>query len=147
MTRDPKLAWGVNALFDLQARESNWEGALDTLAIAWRHGHVEPEVGVRRRAVLLTAEARDAEIEDPSKALALATEALRLAPSLVPAAEIAGRPPCIHAATVARHRASSIELEALAASRPRARLCLCAAGRSAPRARKARRAIGEPRAW
>ena len=91
VTRDPKLAWGVNALFDLQARESNWEGALDTLAIARRHGHVEPEVGVRRRAVLLTAEARDAEIEDPSKALALATEALRLAPSLVPAAEIAGR--------------------------------------------------------
>jgi HemY protein len=39
----------------------------------------------------LTAEARDAEATNPDKALALATEALRLAPSLVPAAEIAGR--------------------------------------------------------
>jgi HemY protein len=40
---------------------------------------------------LLTAEARELEAEKPDKALALATEALRLAPSLVPAAEIAGR--------------------------------------------------------
>jgi len=46
-------------------------------------------VAVRRRAVLLTAEAIEA--PDPDKALALANEALRLAPSLVPAAEIAGR--------------------------------------------------------
>jgi HemY protein len=41
--------------------------------------------------VLLTAEARDLEASQPDKALALATEALRLAPSLIPAAEIAGR--------------------------------------------------------
>ncbi len=91
VTRDPKLGWSVNALFDLQAREGNWDAAIETLAIARRNGHIEADVAVRRRAVLLTAEARDAEIEDPSKALALATEALRLAPSLVPAAEIAGR--------------------------------------------------------
>jgi HemY protein len=48
-------------------------------------------VAVRRRAALLTAEAREMERSDPNKALALASEALRLAPSLVPAAEIAGR--------------------------------------------------------
>jgi len=89
--RDPKLGWGVNALFDMQARAGDWEGALNTLAIARKNGHVEPDVAVRRRAVLLTAEARDAEASDPDKALALASEALRLAPSLVPAAEIAGR--------------------------------------------------------
>ncbi len=88
---DPKLAWGVNALFDLQARAGDFEGALDTLAIARQNGHVEPDVAVRRRAVLLTAEAREREVSDPDKALALANEALRLAPSLVPAAEIAGR--------------------------------------------------------
>jgi HemY protein len=88
---DPKLAWGVNALFDLEARGGDWEDALDTLAIARQNGHVEPDVAVRRRAVLLTAEAREREVSDPDKALALASEALRLAPSLVPAAEIAGR--------------------------------------------------------
>ncbi len=89
--RDPKLAWGVAALFDLQARAGDWEGALNTLAIAKRNGDLDPDIALRRRAVLLTAEARDAEGTDPEKALALANEALRLAPSLVPAAEIAGR--------------------------------------------------------
>jgi HemY protein len=89
--RDPKLGWGVNALFDMQAHAGDWEGALKTLAIARRNGHVEPGAANRRRAVLLTAEARDAEASGPDKALALASEALRLAPSLVPAAEIAGR--------------------------------------------------------
>lgn len=89
--RDPKLAWGVNALFDLQARAGDYAGALDTLAIARQNGHVDHDTAQRRRAVLLTAEARDLEASNPDKALALASEALRLAPSLVPAAEIAGR--------------------------------------------------------
>jgi HemY protein len=89
--RDPRLAWGVNALFDMQARAGDYEAALDTLAIARQNGHIDQNVSVRRRAVLLTAEARDLETSHPDKALALASEALRLAPSLVPAAEIAGR--------------------------------------------------------
>ncbi len=67
--RDPRLAWGVNALFDMQARAGNFEGALDTLAIARTNGHVEPEMALRRRAVLLTAEARDLETAEPDKAL------------------------------------------------------------------------------
>ena len=91
MKRDPKLGWGVTALFDMQARAGDYDGALNTLAIARDNGHVEPSVALRRRAILLTAEARDAESADPDKALRLANEALRLAPSLVPAAEIAGR--------------------------------------------------------
>lgn len=89
--RDPRLAWGVNALFDLQARAGDYEGALDTLAIARQNGHIDQNAALRRRAVLLTAEARELEATKPDKALALASEALRLAPSLVPAAEIAGR--------------------------------------------------------
>jgi len=89
--RNPKLAWGVNALFDIQARAGDWEGALNTLAIARQNGHVDNDTANRRRAVLLTAEAREAEAFDPDRALTLANEALRLAPSLVPAAELAGR--------------------------------------------------------
>jgi len=88
---DPQTGWSVNALFDMQARAGDWEGALATLAVARRHSNVEPDVALRRRAVLLTAEARDLEASQPDKALALASEALRLAPSLIPAAEIAGR--------------------------------------------------------
>ena len=89
--RDPKLAWGVNALFDLQARAGEWDHALNTLAIARQNRHVDSAAANRRRAVLLTAEARETESFDPNKALILASEALRLAPSLVPAAELAGR--------------------------------------------------------
>jgi HemY protein len=89
--RDPRLAWGVNALFDMQARAGDYDGALDTLAIARQNGHLDQTAALRRRAVLLTAEARVLEAAQPDKALALASEALRLAPSLVPAAEIAGR--------------------------------------------------------
>lgn len=89
--RDPKLAWGVNALLDMQARAGDFDGALNTLAIARQNGHVDQNTAHRRRAVLLTAEARDAEASNPDKALALANEAMRLAPSLVPAAEIAAR--------------------------------------------------------
>ncbi|HEU0017510.1 MAG TPA: heme biosynthesis HemY N-terminal domain-containing protein [Methyloceanibacter sp.] len=88
---DPQAGWSVNALFDMQARAGDWEGALATLAVARKHGNVDADVALRRRAVLLTAEARDLESSQPDKALALATEALRLAPSLIPAAEIAGR--------------------------------------------------------
>jgi HemY protein len=88
--RDPQLGWSVNALFDMQARAGDWASALNTLAIARKQGHVDIATTQRRRAVLLTAEARDAESASPEKALALATEALKLAPSLVPAAEIAG---------------------------------------------------------
>ena len=65
------------------------EGALATLAVARKHGNIEAEIALRRRAVLLTA-GRDLGSSQPDKALALANEALRLSASLIPAAEIAG---------------------------------------------------------
>jgi len=86
-----KLGWAVDALFDLQCRQGDWDGALETLAIARRNGHVEKASGDRRRAVLLTAQAQAAEDTDPERALNLATEAHGLAADLVPAAAIAGR--------------------------------------------------------
>ncbi len=88
---NPKLAWAVDALFDLQCRQSDWAGALETLAIARKNGHVERPSADRRRAVLLTAQAQSAEENDPERALSLALEAHGLAPDLVPAAAIAGR--------------------------------------------------------
>ncbi len=88
---NPKLAWPVDALFDLQARENNWAGALETLAAARRNGHIDKSVADRRRAVLLTAQAQEVEESDAEKALALASEAHGLAPDLIPAAAIAGR--------------------------------------------------------
>lgn len=88
---NPKLAWPVDALFDLQCREGNWAGALETLATARRNGHIEKAVADRRRALLLTAQAQALEDSDAEKALTLASEAHSLAPDLIPAAAIAGR--------------------------------------------------------
>lgn len=88
---NPKLAWAVDALFDLQCREGDWEGALDTLAVARKNGHIERPLADRRRAVLLTAQAQASEEADPERALNLAVEANSLATDLVPAAAIAGR--------------------------------------------------------
>ena len=91
VTLNSKLAWAVDALFDLQCREGDWPGALETVAVARKNGHVERAQADRRRAVLLTAQAQAAEENDPERALNLALEAHGLAPNLVPAAAIAGR--------------------------------------------------------
>jgi HemY protein len=88
---NPKLPWAVDALFDLQCREGDWPGALETIAVARKNGHLERPAADRRRAVLLTAQAQAAEEADPERALNLALEAHGLAPNLVPAAAIAGR--------------------------------------------------------
>ncbi|MFA5949312.1 MAG: heme biosynthesis HemY N-terminal domain-containing protein [Hyphomicrobium sp.] len=88
---NPKLAWPVEALFNLQCKAGDWSGALETLATARRHGHIEKPLADRRRAVLLTAQAQALEDDNPDKALTLALEAHGLAPTLVPAAAIAGR--------------------------------------------------------
>jgi HemY protein len=88
---NPKLAWPVEALFDLMCKAQDWEGALATLAVAQRHNLIDKAVAQRRRAVLLTAKAQEAEDGEPERALGLALEAHKLAPELVPAAAIAGR--------------------------------------------------------
>ena len=88
---NPKLPWAVDALFDLQCRDADWNGALDTVAVARKNGHIERPAADRRRAVLLTAQAQAVEESDPERALSLALEAHGLAPNLVPAAAIAGR--------------------------------------------------------
>lgn len=88
---NPKLAWPVEALFDIQCKAGDWAGALETLSIATRYHHVERPAANRRRAVLLTAQAQACEDSDPERALGLALEAHGLAVDLVPAAAIAGR--------------------------------------------------------
>lgn len=91
MKRNAKVQWAGQALFDLQCKESDWPGAIETLAALRRHEHVDRKTADRWRAVLLTAQAVEAEDRDIDKAQALALEAHDLAPDLVPAAEIAGR--------------------------------------------------------
>lgn len=91
MERNPDLGWSVNALFEIQCKAGDWAGALRTLDVAQRQKQIEKGVAMRRRAVLLTAQAKEAEESDMNRARQLALEAHKLAPELVPAAEIAGR--------------------------------------------------------
>lgn len=88
---NPKLGWAVDALLDLQCRDGDWTGALETIATARKNGHIERAQADRKRAVLLTAQAQAAEESDPERALNLVLEAHGLASDLVPAAAIAGR--------------------------------------------------------
>ncbi len=88
---NPKLAWPVDALFGLQCRAGDWAGALSTLAVARRARNISRHDADRRRAVLLTAQAKALEEGGGDRALGLALEAHALAPDLVPAAVIAGR--------------------------------------------------------
>ncbi|MFO1170691.1 MAG: heme biosynthesis HemY N-terminal domain-containing protein [Hyphomicrobiaceae bacterium] len=88
---NPKLAWAADGLFKQQCKMGDWTGAIETLTVARRQGHVEKRIADRRRAVLLTAQAQKLEDSDMDKALELSREAHGLAPDLVPAAAIAGR--------------------------------------------------------
>jgi HemY protein len=88
---NPRLGWSAQSLFELQCREQNWEGALETLGVMRRNALIDKGLADRRRAVLLTAQAMELEDSDSARALALALEAHGLARDLVPAAAIAGR--------------------------------------------------------
>lgn len=88
---NPRLSWAVEALFELQCKESDWAGALQTLTIAKKHQHHDKPGLDRRRAVLMTARAQALEESDPNRAMNLAVEAHHLAHDLAPAAVLAGR--------------------------------------------------------
>ncbi len=88
---NPKLGWSSTALFEQQCKQKDWTAALATLEHAKKSGHISKPAADRKRAVLLTAKAVEAEEDAPDKALAWALEAHALAPDLVPAAVIAGR--------------------------------------------------------
>ncbi len=91
MRTNPQLDWPVAALFDMQCKAENWTDALETLDKARKYNHVTKDVANRRRAVLLAALAADGESENMDEALDQALEAHKLAPDLVPAADVAGR--------------------------------------------------------
>lgn len=91
LASNPKLGWSSDALFDIQCKQKDYAGALDTLSQAKRSGLVEKTAADRKRAVLLAGLAQDAEENETEKALGLALEAHALAPDLVPAAAVAAR--------------------------------------------------------
>jgi len=88
----PRAPWAANALFDLKSAARQWADARRVLEDSARARMIDSGMLRRRRAVLLTAEALDAEGKgEGQKAFDLALKALELAPSLSPAASLAAR--------------------------------------------------------
>ena len=84
-------AWAGQAVLDFRCAEGDWTGALDRLERNQKAGLTDKAAYARQRAVLLTARALAAEPTDRAEARTLALAAVRLAPTLVPAAALAGR--------------------------------------------------------
>jgi len=87
----PRIGWAGTALFEYQAREGDWLGALRTLSANADQRLVDKADARRLRATLLTARAMELEAGDPVEARAAAQEAHRLQPDLAPAAVVAAR--------------------------------------------------------
>jgi HemY protein len=86
----PALAWAAQAVLEFRCAEGDWEGALAAVESNMRSGLIDKAAYKRQRAVLLTGRALSRETDrDTAKALVL--EAVKLCPSLVPAAALAGR--------------------------------------------------------
>jgi HemY protein len=87
----PALGWAGQAALEFRCAAGDWGAALSALDRNSRYGLIDKSEYKRQRAVLLTARALAAEEKDRDQARSLALDALKLAPSLVPAAELAGR--------------------------------------------------------
>src|ERR1700721_3756023 len=84
-------SWAGQAVLDDRTRRGDWAGALATVDSNAGARLIDKPTANRWRAVIKTAMAEEAMERDPKAALALAQEACRLAPALVPAAAISGR--------------------------------------------------------
>jgi len=88
----PRVPWAASAMFDLQAARGDWDKAREVLNQMAHHQMLGHDAVKRRRAVLLTARAIDADdAGNADAALEHATEALALEPGLAPAAILAAR--------------------------------------------------------
>jgi HemY protein len=85
------MPWAGQAVLDHRAAQGDWAGALETVEANASAGLIDKPTANRWRAVLKTALAEERATREPQSALALAQEALRLAPDLAPAAALAGR--------------------------------------------------------
>lgn len=82
--------WAGQAVLERRAMADDWAGALAVVETNAARKAIDSAKAKRQRAVLKTAIALTLQDRDPVEALALAREAIRLAPGLVPASALAG---------------------------------------------------------
>jgi HemY protein len=85
------LPWAGQAVLDDRAARGDWAGALAVVETNASAKLIDKAAANRLRAVLKTAIAQERAEREPQAALALAQEATRLAPGLVPAVALYGR--------------------------------------------------------
>ncbi|MEA2987179.1 MAG: HemY protein [Alphaproteobacteria bacterium] len=87
----PSPGWAGQAVLEFRCAAGDWAGALDALDKNMRSGLLDRPAYRRQRAVLLTARALSIEETDRETANNLVLAALKLEPTLIPAAALAGR--------------------------------------------------------
>lgn len=87
----PASPWACHAVLGFRCASGDWDGALTLVAAQFTSGRIDRAQYHREKGVLLTARALELETVDRDRARELAYEAVKLAPTLVPAAVLAGR--------------------------------------------------------
>ncbi|MDP3078045.1 heme biosynthesis protein HemY [Bradyrhizobium sp.] len=87
----PGSTWASHALLGFRCAQGDWNGALVILDNNLASGLIDKATFRRQRGVLLTARALDLEKVDRDKSRDSAMEAIKLAPTLVPAAVLASK--------------------------------------------------------
>ncbi len=87
----PTSTWASQAVLGFRCAQGDWTGALTILDHNLAAGLIDKTLYQRQRAVLLTARALELETSDRDRARESVMEAVRLAPTLVPAAVLASK--------------------------------------------------------
>jgi HemY protein len=87
----PKAAWASHAVLGFRCAQSDWTAALAIVERNYASGAIDKPQYRRQRAVLLTARALELETTDRDAARDNIMEAVKLAPTLIPAATLAAK--------------------------------------------------------
>lgn len=87
----PQTTWASHAVLGFRCAQADWAGALGLVERNFASGAVDKAQYRRQRAVLLTAQALEFETSDRDASRAAVMEAVKLAPTLIPAATLASK--------------------------------------------------------
>jgi HemY protein len=87
----PASPWAAHAVLGFRCAAGDWDGAMGLVAAQYTAGRIDKAQYHREKGVLLTARALEIATDDRDRARELAYEAVKLAPTLTPAAVLAGR--------------------------------------------------------
>jgi HemY protein len=91
LEENPGVSWASNAMLVSYAADKDWPAVLLLLENQQKAKIIDKQTATSKKAVVLTAQAQNAEDSEPSAAMELATSAHKLDPALVPAAVVAAR--------------------------------------------------------